>query len=89
MEAIDGCRKSVFIYVGVDLCRADAGVAEKLLNDAQVGPTRKQVGGKGVAKKVGVDACIEAGGLGRSFYDSPKVRCGQAPAMVSKKDLTP
>ena len=47
------------------------------------------MGGKGVAKKVGVDTCIEAGGLGRSFYDSPKVRCGQAPAMVSKKDLTP
>jgi hypothetical protein len=88
MEAIDGCRKSVFIYVGVDLCRADAGVAKKFLNDAQVGPTRKQVGGKGVAKKVGVDSGIEAGGLGRSFYDSPKVRCGQAPAMISKKDLT-
>jgi hypothetical protein len=74
--------------VGVDLCRADAGVAKKFLNDAQVGPTRKQMGGKGVAKKVGVDAGIEAGGLGRSFYDSPKVRCGQAPAMISKKDLT-
>jgi hypothetical protein len=63
-------------------------VAEKFLNDAQVGPTRKQVGGKGVAKKVGVDAGIKAGGLGRSFYNSPKVRCGQAPAMISKKDLT-
>jgi hypothetical protein len=63
-------------------------VAKKFLNDAQVGPTRKQVGGKGVAKKVGVDAGIEAGGLGGSFYDSPKVRCGQAPAMISKKDLT-
>jgi hypothetical protein len=88
MEAIDGCRKSVFIYVGVDLCRADAGVAKKFLNDAQVGPTRKQMGGKGVAKKVRVDACIKAGGLGRSFYNSPKVRCGQAPAMISKKDLT-
>ena len=47
------------------------------------------MGGKGVAKKVGVDTCIEACGLGRSFYDSPKVRCGQAPAMISKKDLTP
>ena len=88
MEAIDGCRKSVLIYVGVDLCRADAGVAEKFLNHSQVGPTRKQVGGKGVAKKVGVDAGVEAGGLGRSFYNSPKVRCGQAPAMISKKDLT-
>ena len=88
MEAIDGCRKSVFIYVGVDLCRADAGVAEKLLNYSEVGSAREQVGGKGVAKKVGVDTCIEACGLGRSFYDSPKVRCGQAPAMISKKDLT-
>ena len=88
MEAIDGCRKSVFIHVGVDLCRADTGVAEKFLNHSQVGPTRKQVGGKGVAKKVGVDAGIKAGGLGRSFYNSPKVRCGQAPAMISKKDLT-
>jgi hypothetical protein len=39
MEAIDGRRKPVFIDVGVDLCCADAGVAEKLLNDAQVGPT--------------------------------------------------
>ena len=39
MEAIDRGRKPVFIYVGVDLCRADAGVAKKLLNDAQVGPT--------------------------------------------------
>ncbi len=88
MEAIDRGRKPVFIHVGVDFGGSDAGVAEHLLNHAEIGPTRQEMGGKGVAQKVGIDAGIEASGLRGPFDDTPKVGGGQAPAVISQKDLS-
>ena len=46
MEAIDSGRKPVFIHVGVDFGGSDAGVAEQLLNHAEIGPARQEMGGK-------------------------------------------
>lgn len=45
--------QSVFQNMGVDLGGRDIGVAEKLLNRAQVGTVLEKVTGKGVAQHVG------------------------------------
>jgi hypothetical protein len=89
MEAIDRGRKPVFIHVSVDFGGSDAGVAEQFLNHAEIGSTREKMGGKGVAQKVGVNAGVEAGSLGGSFDDSPKVGGGQATTVIPQKDLSP
>jgi len=49
MEAIDGRRKPVFIDVGVNFGRADTGVTQKFLDDAEIGSAREKVGGERVA----------------------------------------
>ena len=41
-----------------------------------------------MAQKVGIDAGIEASGLRGPFDDTPKVGGGQAPAVISQKDLS-
>jgi hypothetical protein len=40
------------VDAGVDLRGGQAGVAEQLLNGAQVGPPAEQVSGKGVAQRM-------------------------------------
>ena len=47
-------------HVGVDLGRAKALVAEKLLNDPEVGAAIQQVSGEAVAKGVGMGGLDEA-----------------------------
>ena len=47
--------------VGVDLGGGEAGVAEEFLDGAQVGAGLEQVGGEGVAERVGADAMLGAG----------------------------
>jgi hypothetical protein len=49
MEAIDGCRKPVFINVGVNFGRSDTGVTQKFLDDAEISSAGKKVGGERVA----------------------------------------
>ena len=48
--------------VGVDLGGGEAGVAEELLDGAEVGAVLQQVGGEGVAEGVGADVVLGAGG---------------------------
>ncbi len=47
--------------VRIDLGRVDGGMAEKLLDGANVGAVREQVGGEGVAKRVRRDDARDAG----------------------------
>jgi len=44
--------------VGVDLGRGQALVAQKFLNNTQVGPALEEVGGVGVAQGVGVNMTL-------------------------------
>jgi len=46
--------------VCVNLCRVDGGVAEELLDTADVGAIAKQVGSEGVAERVGRDDVRDA-----------------------------
>jgi hypothetical protein len=73
--------------VGVDLGRADAGVAEEFLDDAEVGAAGEQMGGEGVAEEMGIDAGIKPGGLGGFFHDPPEVGGGEAAAVVAEEHL--
>ena len=54
-EAIGG-------QMGVDLGRADVGVAEHLLQRPQIAAARQQVGGERVAQRVRAHPVIQAGG---------------------------
>lgn len=52
------------VDVGVDLGRRDVGVAEDLLDDAQVGAAGQHVGGEGVAQRVRVEVRHADGAAG-------------------------
>lgn len=56
--------------VGVDLGGGDVGVAEETLDGAEVGTVHKEVGGEGVAERVGSDVFGDAGGAGVFFDDA-------------------
>ena len=71
MKTVKRRRQSILIHMGVDFGRANAGVAEEFLNHPQVGASGEEMGGEGVTKKMGVDAGIKSGGLGRLFDNAP------------------
>jgi hypothetical protein len=48
------------VYLSVDLCGGDGCVTEHFLDDAQIRPASKQMGGKGVAELVGMDGPLNA-----------------------------
>src|ERR1039457_5686979 len=58
--------------VGIDFGRADAGMAEQLLDDAQVRAVIKQMGGKAVAQHVGGDVAGDAGPAGALLDAQPQ-----------------
>ena len=58
--------------VGIDFGRADAGMAEQLLNDAQVSPVIEEMGRKAVAQRVGGDVPRDAGTPGALFDALPQ-----------------
>src|SRR5438132_1628263 len=64
--------KPAQLDAGVDLGRGDRSVAEHLLNHAEVGATREQVGGKAVPEGVRTDITRETGLPGISFDDRPE-----------------
>ena len=85
MEAIDGGRKPVFIDVGVNFGSSDAGVAQKFLDDPEIGSSGKKVGGEGVPEKVRIDAGIQAGSLSRLFDDAPEMGRGESATVIPEK----
>ena len=52
------------IDLSVDLRGGDGGVAEHLLNDAEVGSARQQMGGEGMTELVGMNRLLDPGALG-------------------------
>jgi len=49
------------IHVGVNLCGGNLGMAQDLLDDAQVGASRQHVRGKAVAHRMGSYPLLNAG----------------------------
>src|ERR1039458_10719433 len=73
--------------VGIDFSRADAGMAEQLLNDAQVGAVIEQMGGKAVAQHVGGDVAGDAGPAGAVFDAQAQSHGGEWGAAFWEKDV--
>ena len=67
VEFFDHGLEAAFFDVSVDLRGRDVGMAEELLNDAEVGTAAEQVGGEAVAHKMGVDIRFDTGAGGVLF----------------------
>ena len=76
--------------VRVDLGRREVGVAEHLLDAAEVGAALEQVGRERVAEQVRVDALrLEAGLLGEAAQDQEGAGAGQRAALRVEEELGP
>ena len=71
-----------FRNVGVNLSCCEAFVAQQFLNDPQIGPTLKEVGGIGVPQGVRVNVALPNPGV----QDPPDVSgCQALPSPVEKQ----
>src|SRR5439155_3198999 len=61
VAAAEYLSQPLLVHVGVELGGGDAGVAQHLLDGAQIGPAAQQVGGKGVAQHVRGHILADAG----------------------------
>ena len=76
--------------VRVELGRAEVGVAEHLLDAAQVGAALEQVRRERVAEQVRVDALrVEAGGRGEPAQDQERARPRERAALRVQEQLGP
>ena len=64
MSVGDGAADGAFVDMQVDLCRGDGAVAEKLLDEFDVGAFFQKKGCEGVADHVGRHMFIYAGKIG-------------------------
>lgn len=71
--------------MGIDLGRADAGVAQKLLDDPQVGAMLQEMRGKTMPQAVRGDTFGQAGGLD-AVLDSQPERDGGEPGAASGQE---
>ena len=77
-------------YVGVELGRGEVGVAEHLLDGAEVGAALEQMGGERVAEQVRVNAVrVEPGFLGQLAQDQERARAGERAAAGVQEELGP
>src|SRR5215208_37398 len=90
MELLVDGAQVLAVDVGVDLRRGDVGVAEHLLHGAQVGAALQQVGGEGVAERVGRDVLLDSGSLDVLLQDLPGAHAGEGRAAgVEQQDPLP
>ena len=75
------------IDVGVNLGGGHVGVAEQLLDDAQVCAVAQQMRGEGVPQEMGVDVYLEAGVQGDALEDLPDADGGQFRAAHGEEYL--
>src|SRR5207247_7840373 len=74
--------------MGVDLGRAQVGVAEHLLHAAQVGAALEQMRGERMAQEMGVDPCGVEAGLGRQAAEDEKCPgTGERAALGVQEEL--
>ena len=77
-------------YVGVELGRGEVGVAEHLLDGAQIGAALQQMGGERMAEQVRMDAVrVEPGFLGELAEDQEGAGAGEGAAAGVQEELGP
>src|SRR5438876_77329 len=73
--------------VGIDFGRADVGMAQEFLDDAQIRAVFEQVGGKAVAEHVGSDVSGDPS-MTRTFFNAqPKCDRRKGSAALAKKNV--
>ena len=82
METAMDIPQPFLVDVRVDLRRRDVGVAEQLLDDAQVRAVAEQMCGEGMAQEVGVDLCLDPGEAGSILHDLPDAGGAEFPPPV-------
>ena len=85
MKLLVNAGEVVGIDVGVDLGGGNVGVAEELLDDAEVGTMAKQVAGEGVSQDVRVDVLLDAGSAGNVFDDLPDATARHGVAIAGEE----
>src|SRR6266545_6809128 len=74
--------------MGVELRRAEVGVAEHLLDASQVGSSFQQVGRKRVAEDVGVDPLgVESGLAGQLPEDQERTCAREGPSLSVQEEV--
>ena len=73
-----GLRRQLRISLG----GGEAGVAQQFLDGTKVGAIGEQMGGKGVAKAMGMKRRIAREDAGVEFYDASGAPVGEAGALV-------
>lgn len=67
------------VHMGVDLRRRHVGMAQQLLNDAQIRPARQQVRCETVSQRVGRKTLFDPGQLRVLPHDPPDVAAIELP----------
>jgi len=73
--------------VGVDFRRADSGVAEQFLDNAEIGAMLQKMGGETVAEHVGSNVASEAGTTDALFDAEPKCNGGKRGAAFGQENV--
>src|SRR5687768_11489356 len=74
------------VHMRVSLCRAQASVAEQLLNRAQVRAVRKQMGRKGMSQRVRADTELRAAQRNVPPHQSIDAAGRQAAAAIVEEE---
>ena len=76
------------VDMGVDLGGGDVGVSQEFLDDAEIGPAFKEVGGKGVAEGMRGDfSGVQSALKGVFFNHSPGIDAVHGPAPGGQKQV--
>ena len=89
VEAVVDGFEAVLIDMRIDLGGGDIGMAEQFLNDPQVGTVAEKVGGKAVAKQMGIDIDFDSRVLGGVFDDLPDADRGEFCSTNREENFAP
>lgn len=87
MEAVMDLFEAGFGHVGIDLGRADAGMAQKLLDDSQVGAMLQEMRGKTMPQAVRSDTLGQAGSLDAVLNPQPERDRSELGAAAGQEEI--
>ena len=86
MITVEGLAEEFAVEVGIDLGGGDTFMAEHFLNGAKVGAAFYQVGGEGMAKRMGGDVLADPGVFDEVFEEQKDHNAAKAAAAAVEKE---
>lgn len=77
--------KTVGVDMGIDLGRGYIGMSQHHLDRAQIGATRQEMGGKGMAQDMRADLFVDTSGQGYFPNNLPETISGHARATIGNE----